>query len=251
MYFAATPPDSKLRAVMDGDRMVTLSDPAVLDWRREHPVLRHISLAKLHIDEMLQLDIPLEAQVLADSNRGPLIVSYREPRRLHLVIAFDVTKSDWPMRVSFPVFLTNAVTFMALSSQVNVRESLPPGSSPIIERALLDRTDPNLKKLELTGPIKATIPVRPGADAVLPPLNKVGVYELTPAIAGADHIAVNLLSEAESDIAPASLPPGRSGEVITNANGKSRMELWWWIIAAAAVPLLLIEWWVYTRRVHL
>jgi len=27
--------------------------------------------------------------------------------------------------------------------------------------------------------------------------------------------------------------------------------LWWWIVAFAALPMLLIEWWVYTRRVHL
>jgi len=34
------------------------------------------------------------------------------------------------------------------------------------------------------------------------------------------------------------------------SSGKSRLELWWWL-AAAALPLLVIEWWVYTRRVHL
>jgi hypothetical protein len=41
------------------------------------------------------------------------------------------------------------------------------------------------------------------------------------------------------------------GEVIQQGAGKSRLELWWWLVACAALPLLLIEWWVYTRRVHL
>lgn len=47
------------------------------------------------------------------------------------------------------------------------------------------------------------------------------------------------------------MPPGRAGQVVSVATGKARLELWWWIVAAAALPLLLIEWWVYTRRVHL
>jgi hypothetical protein len=38
---------------------------------------------------------------------------------------------------------------------------------------------------------------------------------------------------------------------VTAQNAPARLELWWWIVAVAAVPLLMIEWWVYTRRVHL
>ena len=45
--------------------------------------------------------------------------------------------------------------------------------------------------------------------------------------------------------------PGNVGEAIVGGQNKSRLELWWWIVAVAALPLLLIEWWVYTRRVHL
>ena len=251
MYFASVPPDSKLKAVRENDAIVLQTDPVILDWRREHPILRHLLLSKIHIAQTMQLDLPLEAQVLVDSNRGPLMVLYREPRRLHLVVGFDLLDSDWPTRVSFPVFLNNAVMFMALSSQVNVRETLPPGSSPTIERALINRVNPQLKSLQLTGPINATVPIPPTGDCVLPPLNRVGLYRLSPAIAGADQFAVNLLSDPESNIIPADIPPGRSGQVIAAAAGKSRLELWWWIVAVAALPLLMIEWWVYTRRVHL
>jgi hypothetical protein len=93
--------------------------------------------------------------------------------------------------------------------------------------------------------------VRPESDLVLPSLDRVGLYTLDPAIPGAEQLAVNLLSERESNIAPVASPPGQAGEVITPSSGKARLELWWWIVAAAALPLLLIEWLVYTRRVHL
>ena len=54
-----------------------------------------------------------------------------------------------------------------------------------------------------------------------------------------------------ANLLPVEKPPGDIGQAIVTGQNKSRMEMWWWIVAAAALPLLLIEWWVYTRRVHL
>ena len=252
MYFGSTPPDSKLKAVTTPTGQFEVQEnPGVLDWRREHPILRGLSLRRIVIAETLRIDLPLEAQVLVDGTRGPLMILYREPQRTHLVTSFDVLQSDWPFRSSFPAFLLQAVEYMALSSQVNVRESLAPGASPVIDRGTITRIDPDLKPFALSGPIHVSIPVGPAGNVALPPLEKVGLYTISPAAPGADRLAVNLLSDAESDIAPAEIPPGRAGEVIAGAAGRSRLELWWWIIAVAALPLLLIEWWIYTRRVHL
>jgi len=64
-------------------------------------------------------------------------------------------------------------------------------------------------------------------------------------------MAVNLLDAVESNTYPAANVPGGAAEVREGTGAKSRMELWGWIVACAALPLLLIEWWVYTRRVHL
>lgn len=252
MYFASTPPDSKLKPTLEEDgRVRFLGDPTVLDWRREHPILNALLLSRLTIRETMQLDLPLESQVLMDSTRGPLMVLHRDGRRTHLVIAFDILQSDWVFDSSYPVFLLQATEYLALSSQVSVRESLPPGASPTIERSLLNRIDPGLKTLHLSGPIDATIAIPQSGDVVLPSLEKVGLYNLDPAVPGAEQLAVNLLSEQESNLSPAEMPPGRAGQVVSVATGKARLELWWWIVAAAALPLLLIEWWVYTRRVHL
>jgi hypothetical protein len=64
-------------------------------------------------------------------------------------------------------------------------------------------------------------------------------------------MAVNLLDENESNLLPTDAPPGNLGTAVAVNTGKSRLELWWWLVACGAVPLVLIEWWVYTRRVHL
>ena len=70
-------------------------------------------------------------------------------------------------------------------------------------------------------------------------------------VAQYERIAVNLLDASESNLIPAETAPGGVGETVAGGGKKSRLELWWWIVACCAVPLLLIEWWVYTRRVHL
>ena len=57
-----------------------VDDVGVLDWQRDHPMLRHMSLAKLFSLHMLKLDIPPEAQVLVDGMKGPMIVLEREDR---------------------------------------------------------------------------------------------------------------------------------------------------------------------------
>src|SRR5262249_51231569 len=104
----------------------------------------------------------------------------------------------------------------------------------------------------LNGPgISRDLPVPQSGDFALPPLDTVGVYRLDPVVPQFERIAVNLLDPNESNLVPADHAPGNIGDTLAATGGKSRLELWWWIVACGALPLLLIEWWVYTRRVHL
>jgi hypothetical protein len=251
IYFGSVPPNSKLSAETRDGAIVTVSNPQILDWRRDHPVLRYLSLSKRAIAESLKLNVPLDAQVLIDGSEGPLMVLYREPQRTHLVVAFDLLQSDWPTRPSFPVFLNSAMQFLALTSQSNARESVAPGTAPTLERAAIMQADPKLTPVSLLGPINATVPVPPTGDLSLPALDRVGIYQTQPPIPPFEKIAVNLLDENESNTLPVDVPPGHIGTMLAVGASDSRLDLWWWLIACGAVPLLMIEWWVYTRRVHL
>lgn len=111
----------------------------------------------------------------------------------------------------------------------------------------------NLKQIRLSGPMGSRdLPVPPSGDFVLPALNLVGIYKTDPPVEQYERLAVNLLDANESNLLPVDAPPGGvMGEAIAVGATKSRLELWWWIVACGALPLLLLEWWVYTRRVHL
>ena len=135
---------------------------------------------------------------------------------------------------------------------MDVRPQFEPGANPKIQRGLLQKSAPTATQLVLTGPMeRQVIKIPPEGDIALPSLNRVGVYALEPPIPPFDNIAVNLLDYNESNTLPVAEAPGGIGETLQTNAGRSRLELWWWLVACAALPLLLIEWWVYTRRVHL
>lgn len=252
IYFGSVAPNLKLKQVKENDVPVVLTDMTVLDWNREHPILRHLALTKLFAAESMKLELSPESEVLIEGVTGPMLVMHREGRSMHMVISFNVVQSNWPLRTSFPVFLHNALQYMALGAAMDAKQTLEPGATPRIPRANLLRAGADLKSLKLIGPGSSReFPIPESGDFALPPLEHVGVYRLDPAIPQFERLAVNLLDPNESNLVPSDRAPGNIGESVSLAAGQSRTELWWWLIACGALPLLLIEWWVYTRRVHL
>lgn len=252
--FGSVPDGLGVKRVMEANGVIpqTVSDVGVLDWKRDHPILRHLVLGRLFAAEMLRVEVPPSSEVLMDGLKGPMLLLDRQGRRTHLIVTFDVLQSNWPLRVSFPMFLNNALQFLAAGSDLNLRQSFDPGATPKIPRESLQKLPSLPKIVRLTGPAgDRTVPVPETGDFALPALNKVGVYRLDPQVPQFETLAVNLLDPSESNLIPIDKAPGGIGETIIAGEGNARTELWWWLVACGALPLLMIEWWVYTRRVHL
>jgi len=252
VWFGALPTGAAIKQMKDSKGVARVAtDVEVLDWKRDHAMLRHLSLGRLFVAEAEQLDVPLSAEVLIEGTSGPLVVLSREGRAAHLVVGFDVMQSNWPLRVSFPLFLNNALQYMAAASDLSVRESFAPGSTPKLPRANLDRVLDGKSRIGLVTPNGTVdVPISPTGDFALPPLNKVGLYRTNPVVPQYERLAVNLLDDNESNIEPVAAAPGAIGRVELVEGGRRPLQLWWWIVACVGIPLLLIEWWVYTRRVH-
>jgi hypothetical protein len=259
IYFGAVPPTTagpgqKITAVTDaaGDP-VLLADEEILDWQRDNPMLKDLALNRLYVAQAMKLNVPLDAQSLIDGLKGPLVVLAHDGKRTNMVIGFDVLQSNWPFEVSFPIFLHRALQYMAVGSDMDVRQSYEPGSSPVIPRANLLRAGTGLKSLKLSGPMGTrTLAIPETGDFALPPLDHVGVYTTDPPVPQFEKLAVNLLDGNESNTLPATTPPGESGAAVENVQDqKARREWWWYLVACIGLPLLFVEWWVYTRRVHL
>ncbi len=255
VYFGAIPPGNKIQ----GEPEVYVPQPdnkkkitGVIDWDREHPILRYLSFNQIGFADPMKLTVPADVQVLMDGPKGPLMAMYREGFHTHFAIGFDIYDSNWPLRSTFVIFIQNTLRYLAVGSDMDVRASLEPGSTPRIPRSNLQRAGVDLKSLRLEGPAGSkSIPIPLTGDFALPPLDQVGLYTTDPPVPQFEHFGVNLLDATESNTLPVTQPPGNVGEAVAASGGKSRLELWWWIVACVALPLLMIEWYVYTRRVHL
>jgi hypothetical protein len=257
IYFGTTPPTGKIQ----GDPPVYVEQAqgkqkivGVIDWKRDHPILRDISTFRyIGFADPIKLTVPSDVEILMDGANGPLMSLHREGFSTHLTCAFSTLHSNWPLgHQSFPVFIYNALRYLAIGSDMDVRPSFDPGDTPRIPRANLQSAVGDKKEITLNGPMGSRrLGIPAAGDFALPPLDRVGLYSIDPPIENYEHIAVNLLDPNESNVLPVEQPPGNIGTSVAHASGKSRLELWWWIVVCAALPLLIIEWWVYTRRVHL
>lgn len=254
MFFRDVPDGLKVKAMKDGARPLWTQDNYVLDWKRDHAMLRGLSLGKIYAKDARRLETALGVERLVEGTKGPLVVLSREGRSTHLICAFDPIESNWPLRMSFPIFMYNAVQYLALGAEMEAREAVAPGVTPTIPVGELKAVTSaqGLKSLKVSGPPDdkpRTVPIPATGDFVLPAMDHVGLYWLDVPVPGYERFAVNLLDSNESDLRPSDQAPGGNAETVISTT-KQRTELWWWL-ALIALPLLMIEWWVYTRRVHL
>lgn len=262
IWFNAVPDGISTKVVTDGPGgdPILMKDVRVLDWQREHPILRDLAMRRLFAARTLKLTVPTDQQVLMEGRevtqngaRGPLMVLDRGPKRVHLIVAFDPLMTNWPFYPGFPKFLHQAYKFLSVGELTETRQAIRPGDTVRISRTALEQAAPGLKKITIEGPDgKRDVNIPDTGDFVLPALEKVGLYTTSPAIPGFEHIAVNILDSNESNVDPGTIPgvdPNTADEGAAGP-GRKRIELWWWL-AAGALGMLLVEWWVYTRRVHL
>jgi hypothetical protein len=218
--------------------------PALVEWKATHPLLRYASFDTVAVKETFAVKPPPWGLPLLESREGALLVAGEEDRRRVVWLGFDVLDSNWPLRVSFPIFIANAAEWLNPASTRNAQLLVKAGS-PF--RLALPAP---VTGAEVQGPDGAkhaldTDPKSP--ELVFGDTAKVGVYHLR---AGTNDttFCVNLLDANESNIQPREeLSLGKYEKVSASAEKPANAELWR-TLAAAALVVLLFEWWWYHRR---
>ena len=221
-----------------------LRSPPIVDWKGTHPLLRFVNLDNVVVSEAIGVKAPAWGTVIADSPQGPLIIAGENGRQRVVWIGFDVLSSTWPLRVSFPMFIANAVSWLnpatVRAAQLNIRAGDP-------------------FRLELPQDAGAVAVRPPGSDwqsvtvgssareAVFGATDRQGVYGLKWRT-NETAFVVRALDPIESDTAPrAEIKVGRYGAAAATTLRRGNLELWRWG-AAVALGLLMLEGWVYHRR---
>jgi hypothetical protein len=112
LFVDCLPKDVALKAVVDGKGAgVTLTKVRAAEKVADHPAVRGIVPEKIYVEAARKVEAGKGWAVLIDGDKGPLVLGSDAGRR-EVVVTFDLSKSNWPLKASFPVFVRQAVEYL-------------------------------------------------------------------------------------------------------------------------------------------
>ena len=206
----------------------------------DNPLLWNVELGDVRLTRAEKLAVPDDgrwrASVPIRSAGEPMVIALEGPEEGRVVaVAFGVADSTFPLRVGFPLFVSNVIHWLAGRLSPD-QPDLKAGETflPAHGEAISVNPDPQEPGFaETATPSYSQTPLT---------LRKNGFYEVRGPLE-TRWLAVNTADAAESDL--------RSSHSETNASLFGRnwgaLQLWRWL-ALAALVLLVGEWWLHHRR---
>lgn len=202
--------------------------PSAIAWEHDHPAMRHADFSGLRVNRAQPLEVPSTGKLLLWAP-FPLIFCEERGADRSIVIGFDLRESDLPLRAAFPIFLSNAIAWLA-GPDLSGGRGLRPGEifSTLLPPALTGQ------KLRVTDPRGRRHEIRPNDGRLYDPETRwVGEY-VVEGNAYRRSFAVNP-DPMESDIAPKAPP-----SVYREGHGSSRqLPILPWRMTLWKVPALL------------
>lgn len=219
-----------------------VENPTLLKWDAEHPLTRYINFSTLHVGKSVEVTVPSWGRTLLSSDRGPVIAVGERGGLRVACVSFRILDSDWPLRVSFPIFFANAIRWAREEDPLSADRVVRPGR-PLSIRAPREKqagslTDPagHVRPLSSAGSDKVTV-----IDTERP-----GIYRVKWEKRTADTTyAVSLADPGESDIrVPDRVEMGGTQLQAREGSAFVRVEFAPWL-ALMGLAVLMVEWLVY------
>jgi hypothetical protein len=214
-----------------------LSAPVISDVRRAHPLARQLDLGDVNIAEAARLTLAPGDVAVAASLGAPLIAARERPGLRVVALAFDLRRSDLPMRAAFPLLLANTIEWLAGGAGREVMPALT-GSTARVP------VTPGTREIEIVDPTGARATWPTDGEIALVPVRAPGFHRV-----GRVTLAANLGDPVESDtrVADALTLGGATLKAADAPGGRARRPLAAWALLLAGA-LLLLEWATTHRR---
>ena len=248
IFLAAWPMDLGLQ--IDGET----ERPLITDWEREHPINRHLALKNVTIEKAANFVNTTNFTALVSSFGKPLVLLKESESSKIMVVGFDTLTSDFPLRVSFPIMMANAIRHLA--GDESGEQWLNPDMGEILGPEQVRRYSSARGAAAETNQLAAVI----GPDGArsqlddagsLVDVDRVGFYRGETAKQETNTLfAANLTDRAESRIRPSEALPLKSDKPIQEIDDGFRLgtEPWFFLIVIAII-LSAIEWLLFHRRI--
>jgi hypothetical protein len=209
------------------------------------PLARYLDWREVNVREARQVVAPPWARVLVQAEGGPLVFAGEVGGRRVAVITFRLQDSDLPLKLDFPVLMSNLLEYLAPAQPFSAPDGLRPGETLLIRAG--GRED--VAVIDPGGTVYAAQATEAGV--VFADTHRLGVYTVGGQDRELGRFAVNLFVATESRIAPRpTLTIGATQITAGDANEVGQLEIWPWL-ALLAFIVLVIEWYVYQRGTNL
>lgn len=217
--------------------------PAVYDWDSGHPIMADVNVSSLIVEQAGQLQSSDEAiDAVIEAQQTDLMLTYQHEGLRAILLGFDITRSNLPLKIAFPVMMSNIITWLnphKLSSsvlQIRAGEPYSIHLSPFTETFSLRPPGERWQKQSVTeNPV------------IFRDTTKVGVY-MVAEDKQTRYFTVNLVNEAESDITPAirDLASAFPEEPAAQEHIATQQPLWMAFLLAV-LGVTMLEWYVWLK----
>jgi len=218
----------------------------------QDPILNGVDLAGVVFGQAPILDLGPDDVEVVGTTEGPLIYRTRTPQdRPAIVLAFDINASNLPVRLSFPILVSNLVSELvarAAPAQVALGESLT--VEPRAGTALVRLTNPEGVQTEVSVvPVDASVPQSGGQAVTFTETGQAGHYRVTELDGTGIFVTetaffINAGHPEESDLRPNPFLQDVLSDVVQSGDQSTvqqRSDLWP-ILISIALGVLVVEW---------
>ncbi len=225
-----------------------VAHPKVTSYRADDPLLSYVQFSDVQILSTKSVTPPPWADILAESGATPLLLAGNNEGRKMIILPFDLHRSNFGLLTSFPIFISNSVSFLQPSDPSEIK-------SPTAGNTVLLQLSQGADEIDVRRPDGSQMSFKPaGKPVAFTQTDDVGLYQVQQKAKGqtlqTQVFAINETDEAESNITPrTSLNIG--GSVVRDSQPvewtPTRREFWPWVLLAG-IGLLMFEWYWYHRR---
>ena len=217
--------------------------PAVYDWDSKHALMADVNVSGLIVEQAGQLQSSDDTvHAVIEAQQTDLMLTYQHEGLRAILLGFDITRSNLPLKVAFPVMMSNIITWLnphklSLSVlQTKAGEPYPIHLSPFTESFSLRPPGKRWQKQQVTeNPV------------IYRDTTKVGVY-MVAEDKQTRYFTVNLVNEAESNITPAihDLASTFPEEPEAQEHIATQQPLWMAFLLAV-LGVTMLEWYVWLK----
>lgn len=220
-----------------------LDFPDIFDWDRRNPLLTNVNLGGLTIEQAAALQTDEVLRPVVESSQTGLMYIYEKDGMRAVFLGFDITKSNLPLKVAFPVMMSNIINWLNphklgfSSLRADAGEPydiyLHPNTKEIFTRAPNERAE---KHQVTSNPFTYT------------DTKKVGVYTISED-QKRRYFTVNLINESESDIRVPAIE-GRTIDAVSSIIDTEQTPIQqplWSLFLLFGLLMLMFEWYFWLK----